>query len=53
MVFQTAVVTTTKLGASQFVLLIAYYYSGQIEEDEIGGTCSIHGKDEKCIKHFG
>jgi hypothetical protein len=27
---------------------LAKYYSGyQIEKDEIGGTCGMHGRDEK------
>jgi hypothetical protein len=30
------------------------YYSGdQIKEDEMGGACSTHGRDEKCIQYFG
>jgi hypothetical protein len=24
----------------------------QIKEDEVGGTCSTHGTDEKCIQYF-
>jgi hypothetical protein len=26
-----------------------YYDGDQVEEDEIGGACSTHGKDENCI----
>jgi len=25
----------------------------QCKEDEIGGACSIHGEDEKCIQYSG
>jgi len=25
----------------------------QIKEDEMGGACSKHGRDEKCVKYFG
>jgi hypothetical protein len=25
----------------------------QIKEDEMGGSCSTHGGDEKCIQNFG
>jgi len=25
----------------------------QIKEDEMGGACSTHGKNEKCIQYFG
>jgi len=24
----------------------------QVKENEIGGTCSIHGRHEKCIQNF-
>jgi hypothetical protein len=24
-----------------------------LKEDEMGGACSTHGRDEKCIQHFG
>jgi len=24
-----------------------------MKEDEIGGTCGTHGRDEKCIHFFG
>jgi hypothetical protein len=26
---------------------------GDVKEDEMGGACSSHGRDEKCIQHFG
>jgi hypothetical protein len=29
-----------------------YYYGNQIKEDEIGETCSAHGRREKCIQNF-
>jgi hypothetical protein len=30
------------------------YYSGdQIKEDEMGGTCSMHGRDGGCIQYSG
>jgi len=29
-----------------------YYCGDQIKEDEMGGTCSNHGGDEKCIRFF-
>jgi hypothetical protein len=25
----------------------------QIKEDEMGGSCTMHGGDEKCIQNFG
>jgi hypothetical protein len=34
--------------------LITRYYSGDdMKEDEIGGTCSTHGRDLKCIQYYG
>jgi len=29
--------------------LLKHYYGDQIEEDEMDGTCSTDGRDEKCI----
>jgi hypothetical protein len=29
-----------------------YYYGDSIEEDEMDGACSVHGKDEKCLQYF-
>jgi hypothetical protein len=29
-----------------------YYYGVQTKEDEMGGTCSTHGRDEKYIQNF-
>jgi hypothetical protein len=28
-------------------------YCYHIREDEMGGTCSIYGRDNKCVKSFG
>jgi hypothetical protein len=28
-------------------------YGHQVKEDEMGGTCSIYGRDEKGIQYFG
>jgi len=33
--------------------LILYYSSDRIKYDEMGGTCSTHGTDEKFVKYFG
>jgi len=27
--------------------------SNQVKEDEMGGACSTHEKDEKCVQNFG
>jgi hypothetical protein len=32
---------------------IKNYWDGQIMEGEIGGACSLHGMEEKCIELFG
>jgi hypothetical protein len=32
------------------VLFTTYYYGDQIKEDEMGGACNTHGRDEKCIQ---
>jgi hypothetical protein len=29
-----------------------YYYGAQIKEDEMGGACSKHGRDEECMTIF-
>jgi hypothetical protein len=29
------------------------YYGDKIKVEEIGGACSTHGRDEKCVKNFG
>jgi len=39
--------------ASEFVRFTNYYYGDQIEEGEVGGACSTHGRDDKCIQYFG
>jgi hypothetical protein len=26
---------------------------GKIKENEIGGTCSMRGRNEKCVQNFG
>jgi hypothetical protein len=33
--------------------LTQYYKGGHIKKDEMGMTCSIRGRDEKCIQSFG
>jgi hypothetical protein len=30
-----------------------YYHGEHVEEDGMGGACSTHGRDEKCIQYFG
>jgi hypothetical protein len=30
-----------------------YYYGDQIKEDEMGGPCSPHGRDDKYIQYSG
>jgi hypothetical protein len=30
-----------------------YYWNGQIKEDEMGRTCSMHWVDEKCTQNIG
>jgi hypothetical protein len=35
------------------VFFTKYYYGNQIKKTEIGGLCSTHGGDEKCLKNFG
>jgi len=32
---------------------IKYYSGDQVKEDEMGGACSTHGCDEKCIQNVG
>jgi hypothetical protein len=32
-------------------LFIKCYYGNQIKENEIGGGCSRHGNDNKCIQN--
>jgi hypothetical protein len=34
------------------LLSIKYYYGEQMKKDEMDGTCSTYGKDEKCIRSF-
>jgi len=29
------------------------YASKSIKEDEMGGACGTHGRDEKCVQYFG
>jgi len=36
-----------------YVLLTKYYSSDQIENNEIGGACSIRGGEERCTQGFG
>jgi hypothetical protein len=30
-----------------------YYYHHQIKQDDIGGVCIMHGREEKCMQNFG
>jgi hypothetical protein len=30
-----------------------YYFGDQIKEYEMGGACSAHGRDEKCVQNVG
>jgi hypothetical protein len=43
---------TVQREASLFVLLTKYYKDDQLE-DEMGGACSMHVKEEKRVKGFG
>lgn len=36
-------------GLSQFVLVSRYYCNDQIKEHEIGGACSMHGKQDRIL----
>jgi hypothetical protein len=29
------------------------YTDDQLKEDEMGGACGTHGREEKCLKEFG
>jgi len=33
--------------------VICIYYGDKDKEDEMGRSCSTHGRDEKCIQYFG
>jgi len=35
------------------VLLTKYYSGDQIKKNEIGGTCSMYGGQERCTQGFG
>jgi hypothetical protein len=36
------------------LVCIAKHYKGDhVKEDEIDGTCTTHGSDEKCMQKFG
>jgi hypothetical protein len=30
-----------------------HYYGDHVKEDKIGGECSKHGRNEKCVQNFG
>jgi len=30
-----------------------FYALLQVKEDEMGGVCSTHGRDKKCMQDFG
>lgn len=30
-----------------------YYWCYQIKVEELGGTCGMHGREDKCIQDFG
>jgi hypothetical protein len=34
------------------VLFSKYYYDDKIKESAMGGACSAHGRDEKCVQKF-
>jgi hypothetical protein len=38
---------------SQLVRFVKWFNGHQAKEDEMGGTCSTHGKYEKCVQNFG
>jgi hypothetical protein len=35
------------------IVLIEYYSVYQIEKNEVGGTCSTYGEEERCIQRVG
>jgi hypothetical protein len=39
-------------GNSIIYILPTYYEDYHIKEDNMGGTCKTHRRDEKCIQHF-
>jgi hypothetical protein len=42
-----------KQGAFLSVLLNQYFSGNKIENNKMGGACSMHGKKESCVKVFG
>jgi hypothetical protein len=30
-----------------------YYYGDYVEEEGMGGACSMHVREEKCLQNFG
>jgi hypothetical protein len=42
-----------KLRNELFVLLTKYYPSDQIKDDEMGKTCGMYGRQEKCVAFVG
>jgi hypothetical protein len=48
--------TATKAPATSWkccIICTLHQYSGYKIKDEMGGACSTHGRDEKCIQYFG
>jgi hypothetical protein len=41
---------TTERAALWSVLLTKYYSGDQIKKNVMGGTCSMHGREEMCIQ---
>jgi hypothetical protein len=33
--------------------LTQYYLADKIEKNEMGGTCSVYGEEERCIQGLG
>jgi hypothetical protein len=40
-------------GALYFLLIHKYYYADQIKENEVGGTCSTHGRGVESVQGSG
>jgi hypothetical protein len=41
-----------QLGASLFVV-ITRYWADEIKENEVGGACGMHGREDECVQGYG